>query len=370
MSLQPTLAGAAVPARSLPPTSRPALQRMLPGLALSGAIALAAMALGGLPWFAQHGFSALTLAIVMGMIVGNGVPSRLGPAAAGIGFSKQTLLRAGIILYGLRLTIHDISRIGVAGVVIDALVLASTFALACWIGIRWLGLDRRTAMLIGAGSSICGAAAVLATEPVVKAKPEQVTVAVATVVVFGTVSIFLYPLLFDLNAHWGFVPAGAQAYGLYVGSTVHEVAQVVAAANSVGAAAADTAVIAKMMRVMMLAPFLIGLSAWLARRDAEAGEAGTGADARPKITIPWFAVGFVGMVLLNSLQWLPRNLVAAGLQVDTFLLSAAMAALGVSTRVSALRQAGTKPLLLALVLFAWLVVAGAAINRGVVALLG
>ena len=169
-------------------------RRLLPGLCLSAALAAAAMALGRFDWLAAHGLSALTLAIVLGMLVGNTVYPRFAAASGpGVRVSKQQLLRVGIVLYGLRLTTQDMGQMGWTGVVVDALVLCSTFGLACWIGMRWLGLERETAMLIGAGSSICGAAAVLATEPVVKARAEQVTVAVATVVVFGTLSIFLYP---------------------------------------------------------------------------------------------------------------------------------------------------------------------------------
>lgn len=342
-------------------------RRRAAGLALAAAIAAAALALGDVAWLARHGVSALTLAIVIGMVAGNATPARLAPCNDGIAFARQGVLRAGVVLYAFRLTLQDIGAVGARGLVIDTLVLASTFALACWIGTRWLGLDRRSAMLIGAGSSICGAAAVLATEPVVKARPEQVTVAVATVVVFGTVSIFLYPLLFAWNAHWSLIPAGSRAFGLYAGSTIHEVAQVVAAARSVSARAADTAVITKMLRVMMLAPFLVGLSAWTARREAKDG---TGAGGATQVTIPWFAVGFVVLVLFNSLHLLPARAVGAAIGVDSALLATAMAALGVSTRIAAIRQAGAKPLLLALALFLWLVVGGACINRWVSGLLG
>jgi len=164
------------------------LAALLPGLALSGALAATGIALGHIGWLQDHGFSALTLAIVLGMIVGNTVyplvPRLAAASGAGVNVSKQNLLRLGVVLYGLRLTVQDIGHVGIAGVAIDALVLGSTFALACFIGTRWLGLDRKTAMLIGTGSSICGAAAVMAAEPVVKARAEQVTVAVATVVVF------------------------------------------------------------------------------------------------------------------------------------------------------------------------------------------
>ncbi len=357
------------------PTPRKGPWHLLPGLAISGALAAAGMALGRMDWLQDHGLSALTLAIVLGMLVGNTVyPRFAATAGAGVNFSKQNLLRLGVVLYGLRLTVQDIGQVGVAGVLIDALVLSSTFALAWFIGTRWLGMDRKTAMLIGAGSSICGAAAVMAAEPVVRAKAEQVTVAVATVVVFGTLAIFLYPLLFTLNQQWQVIPGGARGFGIYAGSTIHEVAQVVAAARSVGPGAADAAVIAKMVRVMMLAPFLILLSAWLARNGAR--RQGPSADAllpvppQARLAVPWFAFGFVAVVLFNSLQWLPVRVVAVTTELDTALLAMAMAALGLATHFGAIRKAGIRPLLLALVLFGWLVVGGALVNRWVPALLG
>ncbi|HEY9100992.1 YeiH family protein [Chitinimonas sp.] len=341
----------------LPAVLPPSPSGKLPGLILAGLLALAALGLGRLDWLQAHGFTALTLAIVLGMLVGNTVYPRLATyCAAGVGFSKQTLLRLGVVLYGLRLTVQDIGQVGWSGVLVDSLVLGSTFALACYAGTRWLGLERRTAMLIGAGSAICGAAAVMATEPVVKARSEQVTVAVATVVVFGTLAIFLYPALYQLNLDWNWLPGGSQRFGIYMGSTIHEVAQVVAAGNAVSTTAADAAVIAKMVRVMLLAPFLIGLSFWLARgqRSEDAPKA--------KLQLPWFAVGFVAVVLFNSLQWLPAEAMSAANQLDTLLLATAMAALGLSTHLGAIRQAGLKPLLLAAILFAWLVLGGGAIN--------
>ena len=357
-------------ATSVEPASN-AFVRLLPGLAISAALAAAGMTLGRIGWLQAHGFSALTLAIVLGILVGNTVYWRFAATCGGgVSFSKQSLLRLGVVLYGLRLTVQDIGHVGFAGVATDALVLSSTFALACYIGIKWLGLDRNTAMLIGAGSSICGAAAVMASEPVVRARAEQVTVAVATVVVFGTFAIFLYPALFELNQHWALIPGGAEGFGIYAGSTIHEVAQVVAAARSVGPHAADTAVIAKMVRVMMLAPFLIMLSAGLARHDARqagGGQAGDGHAALPKakLAVPWFAFAFVAVVLFNSLRLLPASAVALTNELDTVLLAMAMAALGLATHISSIRKAGIKPLLLALILFVWLVVGGALINRWV-----
>jgi uncharacterized integral membrane protein (TIGR00698 family) len=340
--------------------------RLLPGLALTAAIALLAVKLGQSPWFMSHGFSALTIAIVFGIALGNSIYPRLAASGGpGVGFAKQTLLRAGVVLYGLRLTLHDIGHVGLAGVVIDALVILTTFGLAQVLG-RLIGLDRTASSLIGAGSAICGAAAVMATEPVVRGKPEQVTMAVSTVVVFGTLSMFLYPVLHSLNQHWSLLPSSDQAFGIYTGSTIHEVAQVVAAGRQVSVDTANTAVITKLVRVMMLAPFLIGLSAWLARtapRQQDAMSSATSSTTAVRTPVPWFAFGFIAVVLVNSLALLPAEAVAGAIQIDTVLLAMAMSALGLSTHIGAARQAGIKPLVLAGLLFVWLIVGGGSINR-------
>jgi uncharacterized integral membrane protein (TIGR00698 family) len=341
--------------------------RLLPGLALSAVLAAVAIRLGTVDWLLAHGMSALTVAIVLGIVLGNTVyPLVAAKTGAGVVFSKQTLLRAGVILYGLRLTLHDIGQVGMAGVLIDALQLTSTFALAQILGARLFGLDRATSTLIGAGSAICGAAAVMATEPLLRAKSEQVTVAISTVVVFGTVAIFVYPALYALNLHWQLLPAGSRAFGIYAGSTIHEVAQVVAAGRSISEDTANTAVITKMVRVMMLAPFLIGLSGWLTRKSsrqsATTPDGVSDAGGGRKLTVPWFAFAFVGVVVFNSLALLPHAVVGTVIDFDTFLLAMAMGALGLTTHLSAIRRAGIKPLLLGGLLFVWLVCGGALVN--------
>jgi uncharacterized integral membrane protein (TIGR00698 family) len=340
----------------------------LPGILLTGAIAILANELSKSPWMQAHGISALTLAIVIGMIAGNTVYPRIaGVSARGVVFSKQTLLRAGIILYGLRLTFQDIGRVGVIGVIVDAIVLSSTFALSCWAGTRLFGLNRRTAMLIGAGSSICGAAAVMATEPVVRGRAEEVSIAVATVVAFGTLAIFIYPALYHLNDRLHWVSITPFAYGIFTGSTVHEVAQVVAAGKAVAETTANTAVITKLVRVMMLAPFLVLLSAYLSRNSEE----GATPAVKPhswRGVIPWFALGFIAVAGFNSLALLPRAVISTAIDADTLILATAMAALGVSTHVAAIRTAGVKPLALAALLFGWLIFGGFAINIGISAL--
>lgn len=337
---------------------------LLAGLLLTGMLAALAAELARFPWLQANGISVLTLAIVLGMLAGNTVyPQIESRSDSGVAFSKQTLLRLGIVLYGLRLTFQDIAAVGAAGVAIDGIVLTSTFALSWWAGTRIFRLDRTTAMLIGAGSSICGAAAVMAAEPVVRGRAEQVTVAVSTVVVFGTLAIFLYPALYHLNERYHLLAISSSAYGILAGSTIHEVAQVVAAGRAISDAAANTAVITKMVRVMMLAPFLVILSAYLSRgTDAVAGPRTQNVSSRRRIVIPWFAFGFLAVTALNSLHLLPMALVDTAVQVDNFVLAMAMAALGLGTRVSAIRNAGTKPLGLAALLFGWLILGGTAIN--------
>ena len=342
------------------PSKHRSLWHFLPGLALTAALTGAALWAGSFPAIAGAGFSALTLAILFGMAVGNTVyPKIWQPCDGGVIFAKQHLLRLGIILYGFRLTFAQIADVGVSGILIDVLTLSSTFFIACFLGQKVFGLDKHTSWLIGAGSSICGAAAVLATEPVVKAEASKVTVAVATVVIFGTIAIFLYPAMYPLLAHW-FTP---ETYGIYMGSTMHEVAQVVAAGHAVSPDAENAAVIAKMLRVMMLAPFLL----FLAARVKQLTPAGNG--EKSKITIPWFAIMFILVAVFNSFHLLPKAVVDMLVTLDTVLLAMAMAALGVTTHVSALKKAGAKPLLMALMLFVWLIVGGGVINVAIYSLM-
>lgn len=257
---------------------------ILPGLLLCLTIAGLSLWLARWPWPQAHGLGALSLAIGLGMILGN---SLFRPQAAwmeaGVTLSRQSLLRLGVMLYGLRLTFQDVGQVGAAGVLIDALVLTSTFGLAAWLGPRWFGLEREAALLIGAGSAICGAAAVMAAGPVLRARAEQIAMAVATVVAFGTLAMFTYPLLYRLGAAHLSILGTPLHFGVFTGSTMHEVAQVVVAGRAIGGEAETAAVITKLVRVMMLAPALLLLSVWQARRRS--------GDTLP-INVPWFAFGF------------------------------------------------------------------------------
>jgi uncharacterized integral membrane protein (TIGR00698 family) len=209
-----------------------------PGLLLAALLAAMAALLAQWGLMVQMGLSAMTLAIALGMLVGNTAFPRSPTApGAGVDFARSVLLRAGIVLYGFRISLHDIGAVGWPGLLIGMAMVALTFGIAVHVGTRWLGLDRQTAALIGAGSAICGAAAVMATQPVVRGEEHKVSIAVATVVVFGTLSMVAYPLVFP------YLGLSEHTFGLFAGSTIHEVAQVVAVGDAIGPAAANAAVV-------------------------------------------------------------------------------------------------------------------------------
>lgn len=224
------------------------------------------------------------------------------------------------------------------------------------------------------GSAICGAAAVLGAEPVVKCEGYKTAIAVSTVVIFGTLSMFLYPLMYRTGMLDALTDTGV---AVYTGSTLHEVAHVAGAGNAMdptdGLGIAGTATITKMIRVMMLAPVLVILGFVLAGCRKTAG----GRTEKSKITIPWFAFGFIAVIGLNSLlQYLTgaesvRDIPLNGAieYVDTFMLTMAMTALGTETSIDKFRQAGAKPFVLAGLLYVWLVVGGYFVTKYLVGVL-
>ena len=319
------------------------------GAALSLTAAILAVGSVGFPWNHSLQLSALTLAIVAGMAVGNAMPA--GPLKwlhPGLRFSQQTLLRLGIILYGVRLTVRDLANLGPRVLVLDLTVIGSVLVIGYWMGTRALGLDCDTALLVSAGSGICGAAAVLATDRVIESESHKASVAVATVVVFGTAAMFLYPVLYP---HSGLTD---RQFGIYTGATVHEVAQALAAGRAVSQAASDTAVITKMLRVLLLAPVLLIISRL--RRTTKAG-------ATRRISYPWFVFWFGAVIVAQSFVKLPVSVRSHLIDLDTLLLSSAMFALGVATRWHHMKAAGTRPLLLALIIFSGLVSGGWIVTR-------
>ncbi|MCW2247084.1 putative integral membrane protein (TIGR00698 family) [Azospirillum fermentarium] len=317
-------------------------RRMAPGLALAGTVA--AGAFGARHALGVAALSPMILAIVLGVGVraAAGMPNRLRP---GVGLAARTLLRLAVVLLGAQVTLAQVGAIGGGGVLVLAAALGGTFLFTLWLG-RALGVGQGVGMLIAAGTSICGASAVAAVRSVTRADDADVAYAVACVTLFGTLAMVLLPLA---AAVLGLDPA---AYGLWVGASVHEVAQVVAAAYQRGVEAGEIGTVAKLARVVMLAPVVMALGLWLARGGG--GMAGEEGAARPPF--PWFVAGFAALVLVNSLFPLPASVTAAAGAASVALLTVALGALGLETDLRALKAKGLRPLVLAAA--AWLFIAG------------
>lgn len=347
------------------------------GILLIALFSFAAFYIAEIPFVKSLSFSPLIVGIILGMLYANSLRNKLPETwVPGIKFCTKQILRAGIVLYGFRLTLTQVAAVGLPAVVIDTIIVAGTIFLGVWLG-KLLKMDKDTSLMTATGSAICGAAAVLGAEPVVKCEGHKTAIAVSTVVIFGTISMFLYPILYRA----GMLDAlGDTGVAIYTGSTLHEVAHVAGAGNAMDPTdtlgIAGTATITKMIRVMMLAPVLVIMSFALTGRKKAAAEGGT--TQKSKITIPWFAFGFIGIICLNSLlQYLfgvdsvkeiPLN--GAIEYIDTFMLTMAMTALGTDTSMEKFKQAGAKPFLLAGLLYIWLLGGGYLLTKWLVPMIG
>lgn len=324
--------------------------RLVPGLFLTAMIATMALALHRLPGFVL--FSPMILAIIIGMAFHNlvGTPRR---ARAGVAFTMRRILRAAIVLLGLQLTVHQVAAVGVRGLAVIALSLAATIMFTKWLG-KLLKVERKLAELIAAGSSICGASAVVAANTVTEAPDEDVAYAIACVTLFGSIAMFSYPLLLPLlhlNPH---------DFGLWSGASIHEIAQVVAAAYQDGPAAGEFATIAKMSRVMMLAPVVVLLGLWARHRGHRHGSRH---GVPGHTSIPWFVLGFIAMIGVASLMPVPVPLKAGIADLTGFLLAMALAAMGLMADIRKLWAKGMRPLLLGLAAFLFIAVLSLSLVR-------
>ena len=304
-------------------------------------------------FFKDLAISTLIIGILFGMLYANSIKKYFPQSFdKGVAFCTKTLLRTGIVLYGFRLTFQNLEEVGFSGVFTAFLIVSSTFIIGYLFGTKVLKLDREITILTSAGSAICGAAAVLATESVLKSPAYKSAIAVSTVVVFGTIAMFLYPFLFKL----GILNLSDSNMGIYIGATLHEVAHAVGAGEALGENVSSNAVIVKMIRVMMLAPFLIILSIWLLKTAVNSTI--DNKDTKAKIIIPWFALMFIVVVAFNSFDLLSLQIVESINYLDSFILTVAMTALGMQTSFDKFKNVGLKPIYLASVLFLWLIFAG------------
>lgn len=316
-----------------------AVRRLGPGLVFLVALAALATGLSGAFTF----ISPLVAGVILGAMAVNfvAIPEAWGP---GIAFGAKRLLRAGIVLLGLRLSLGDLVEVGPAGLASVVGVVAITFVGTQFIG-RYLGVPDRLSLLVATGYAICGASAIAAMDGVIGADEEETAYAVTLVTLFGTLSIFVLPLIASVAG------SADPLFGAWVGAAVHDVGQVVATASTRSQEAIESATIVKLTRVVLLAP----LVTVMAIRHRQAGSASTG---RRQPLLPLFVAGFLGSMALRSSGVLPSSLLEAGAAVEKVLFTIALVGLGAGVRVASMRQLGGRPLVLGSI--AWVIVAGVA----------
>lgn len=317
------------------------VKRLGPGIALCIAIAVLAQSLAGLP--ALKVLGPLTLALLLGMTfrAAAGMP---GWADAGSRFCARPVLRAGVFLMGARLDYALVQRVGARVLLLDLAIIVAGITGIAWLG-RRLGVRSGLAVLLAVGTSICGASAVVAAGSVTRADEEEVTLAVALCGVLGTLGALFYIFA---GPH---LPLSTSQLAVLTGSTLHEVAQVVAAAFTFGAASGDLGTLVKLTRVVLLAPALIALGA-LSKAGGE----------RPSYSlknppIPWFVIGFLVLGAVST--FLPRPVKDTLGLASVFLMAAAMAAMGLHVPFAMLRRAGVRVVYAGVLGFAGLAVLSA-----------
>ena len=272
--------------------------------------------------------SGVTVAIVLGLVAGN----TIRPRGWAVDALARRLLPVAIVLVGLRLSVGEVVDVGPEAVGLAVLAIATGIGTGLALG-RALGVGTRLAALIAIGTGICGNTAIVGAAPILRARRDEVAYAVATITLFGTVAVLAFPPIGHL------FEVGNTSFGLWMGAGVHDTSQVVAAGFAYSDAAGDTATIVKLARNLFLAPVLAGLALVVSRRDAAAGRG---------IGLPWFVWGFVGTVALASLVDLPAGVVDWATHAAHALILVAIAAIGATTNLRAMRAVGFRPFALGL----------------------
>lgn len=318
----------------------------LPGIAVAALGVLvawgASTAIGGLPM--------LTVAVVVGIVIGNVTGVRQYTETSlkpGFAFSAKTLMRAGIVLLGLQVSLLDVAGLGWVTLLLVVGLVALSFVLIWLLGLAFR-LPGPQPVLIASGYAICGASAIGAVASVTGAKSKDTATPVALVTLCGTLAIFVLPAL------QGPLGLDDTAFGHWVGAGVHDVGQVVATAGSVGSAALGAAILVKLTRVLMLAPLVAVVGAVYRRRSGEAADG-----ARPPL-VPLFVVGFLAASVLRTTGVLPGEVLEAAAFVQHALLGAALVALGASIKIGRLLTTDLKALVMGLL--AWCLIGGLALG--------
>ncbi|GAA3486673.1 YeiH family protein [Streptomyces cremeus] len=332
------------PTRHRPLTGPPAAPGKLPGLALAALGVAAAWGVHRL----VPAVPMLTAAVVLGIVAAHLPWVRTtvrGAARPGLTFAGKRLMRVGIVLLGLKLSLDDVLGIGWATVLMVLAVVAATFFGTWWLG-RRMGLPGDQPLLVATGYSICGASAIGAVAEATDSDERDTATSVALVTLCGTLAIAVLPLL---HGPLGLTDA---EFGRWVGASVHDVGQVVATAQTAGPGALGEAVLVKLMRVALLAPLVAAVALSVRRRRTAPVAAG---QRRPPV-VPLFVAGFLAMVLLRSTGLVPGIGLDLAQHAQELLLAAALFGLGSAVHLPSLTRTGGR--VAGLGLAAWVVVAG------------
>jgi uncharacterized integral membrane protein (TIGR00698 family) len=316
------------------------------GVLLTLVLAMVAGQIGKLPFFSIMGIMIISILLGISWKIIMKVPVEY---VEGITFSSKYLLRLGIILMGIRLNIQQIINMGLSVILIDMIVIVFTLVLVIYLG-KWTSIDKSLAALIGVGTAVCGAAAIVAVAPLIKAKKEYIALSVACISILGTIGTIIFTFVYpSLDLH-------PKLYGVLVGSTLHELAHVVAAAVPSGDIGSETAIVVKLGRIALLIPVALTLSYLFNKKDKPHQK---NKKRRIKdLPIPWFIFGFLGVSLVNTFVSLPTTFVNGMIMTSVILMSMAMAGLGLGINIIEFKKAGFKPILVGVLGFAALTALG------------
>jgi uncharacterized integral membrane protein (TIGR00698 family) len=314
---------------------------LVPGFLLAVLLSAAAVALQRTELFSKIiPLSSLIIAIVIGFVINNSFPL---PAhtRSGIRFSSKRVLRLAIIFLGFRLSLSEVAGMGPSALAVIAAASILTVVFTLWLG-RLMGIPLKRALLLGSGISICGASAVAAVDGVINSKEEDTAFAIGAITLLGTVFMLVYPLIYTA------LGLSDASYALWAGSSIHEVAQVTAAGSIMADPTSQAlASSVKMIRVLLIVPFTLVLLFFPWDDSSAAGSAEKKRTSR--IAVPWFAVLFFVAVVINSLNVVPKNIVAGINLADNWAMTVAMAALGLDISLRAMMKIGRKAFVLGIV---------------------
>jgi uncharacterized integral membrane protein (TIGR00698 family) len=311
----------------------------VPGLIPPVIIGLAAAGLGNL-WPVVGG---PVIAVVAGAALSPLILRRIDVLDAGLSAARGSLLQLAVVLLGAQLSVHAVAQAGVSSLPVMLTTLTVCLVLAWLIG-RRLGVPVDLRVLVGVGTGICGASAIAAVSPAIRAKSERVAYAVSTIFLFNVAAVVVFPPLGHL------LGLGQQQFGLFAGTAVNDTSSVVAAATSYGSVAAQHAVVVKLVRTLMIIPITLVLAAWFRRSGAEEGACRVGRQHALRL-VPWFLAAFLAMAAANSAGLIPHSFQPPIRTSASILITIALAGIGLSTDAAALRRAGARPLLLGFLLW-------------------